>query len=114
MTPLLCTRLDHRAARARRDQAIGPHCCALPAPEARTATGADPPLPGDEAAGFLRSGECLGDEGPGALRLSRSDAARADAEFALVAHGQNPTHRASLTKLDTTCERNDNNHASRA
>src|SRR5579871_5080883 len=88
------TRLHDGAARARGDEAVGLHRGALAAAEARAMAGADRPLAGDGAAGALGGGERLGDEGPCPLRTGRADAARADAEVVLGAHGRGPAHRA--------------------
>jgi hypothetical protein len=83
-------RLDDGAARAAGEQPVGLDAGALAAPEARAIAGGDLAGARDAAAGLLRGGERLGDEGPGLLRAGRADAARPDAEIVLALMAETP------------------------
>ena len=89
------TRLDHRAACAGGDEAVGLNAGTLTAPESGPIARGDAPGPRDATAGLFRGSQSLCDEGPGLLRPGRADTPRADAELAITAHGKSP-HSAKL------------------
>lgn len=91
------TRLDHRAARAGGDQAIGLNTGALTAPEAGPIARGDAPGPRDATPSLFRGSQSLCDEGPGLLRPGRADTPRADAELAIIGHMKSP-HSAKQRK----------------
>ena len=89
-------RLHRHQTRPAGQQVVRPHAGDASAPEGRTAPGLQHALLRDAAAGALRGGERLSDEGFGALAARGTDAARPGLEVALFSH-RRPRQCAEMT-----------------